>query len=117
MELERECICYALMIIDYMCQLTGMSQAHIARKMGEKNLEELVYMAPMYRHLPIDRMAKELLWTFEISYCRQYHHAEAHPDIGNDISLQVISNEPNKLRYATALYQLLVGSDTLELPM
>ena len=109
--MDRQNIQYAVIIIDYMSRLTDMSVRHIVRLMGIQGLSELLRMKPIFINMNIDRVAKELLLRFEISYKLYFHMIEPNLDLGTSVAGRIKLSNAKQQNCEELLYHLLVEAD------
>lgn len=105
-----ESIGYTAMLVDYIAKLTHRDLANIASAIGEAGIARLVHNAPMNRHLPILRIANEVMHDYGIT-CR---YADLTAEVDKSFSASAIESvqsvATHKGQYASVLYSLLRGT-------
>ena len=102
-----ESIGYTAMLVDYIAKLTNRDLADIANAIGEAGIARLAHNAPMNRHLPILRIANEVMSDYEI-FC---HNPDLSVLPDTSFSKQTIihihATTSHKTQYATCLFRFL----------
>lgn len=103
-----ESIEYTATLIDYVARQVNRSIPDVASVIGEQKIFNLCHNAPMNRHLPMSRIAKEVIHDNDLPGQRWAEGVVEDPSFGRRMAARVASKESDKHHYASVLYELLL---------
>lgn len=105
-----ESIGYTAMLVDYVAKITHRDLADIANAIGEAGIARLAHNAPMNRHLPILRIANEVIHDYGITCQYPDLTAEADKAFSASAIESVQATATHKSQYASLLYSWLCST-------
>ena len=98
------------MLVDYIAKLTHRDLADIANAIGEAGIARLAHNAPMNRHLPILRIANEVMHDYEITCLYLDLTMEPDESFSARAMESVQATATHKSQYASLLYSWLCST-------
>lgn len=106
-----ESIGYTAMLVDYIARATHRDLAAITQAIGADGISRLAHNAPMNRHLPLQRIACEVMADYGI-VCKDPDFSVMPDDtLRNIVITQVQTATQQKNMYASMLYDLLRNTE------
>lgn len=106
-----ESIEYTATLIEYVARQVGLPISNVASILGKTKIFNLCHNAPMNRLLPIEKIAKEVVFDNYLPCNNWVYSLVVHYEYGSRIAKKVGTVTDDKYEYVDELYNLLISDN------